>query len=105
MAKENISSVNKTLVNADYINLLWKNVNVLRNNTKICSQASKEVALEVNIDTIKYSFIHSSMALEYFVGHWSIFQVPNLLHSQKDSLHEGSVRSKAAMYTQNSTNT
>jgi hypothetical protein len=41
-------------MNADYIHFLWKNVNVLRNNTKIRAQVSKEVALEVNVDTVNF---------------------------------------------------
>jgi hypothetical protein len=50
-------------------------------------------------------FIHSSTALQPFVGPWSIFQVRNPLHSQYDSLDGGSARRKAATYTQDSINT
>jgi hypothetical protein len=78
MAKANIGSLNKTLVNADYINLPWKNANFLRNNTKIPAEASKEVALEVNVDTVKYSFIQQWLYIP-LLGPDTTFQFYNPL--------------------------
>jgi hypothetical protein len=40
-----------------------------------------------------------SMALEPFVGSWTLFQFLDLLHSRQDSLDGGSAGRKAATYT------
>jgi hypothetical protein len=45
------------------------------------------------------------MALQPFVGPWSLFQFLDLLRSQLDSLDGDSARSKATTYTQDNINT
>jgi hypothetical protein len=46
-------------------------------------------------------FIHSSMALQPFVGPWPLFQFRNPVYSRYNSLNGGSARRKAATYTYN----
>jgi hypothetical protein len=79
MAKANIGSLKTTLVNTDNINLLWKNINILKNNIKNRSHVSGEADLEVNIDKIKYSFINVSTTV---LRPWPLLQFRNTLHSQ-----------------------
>jgi hypothetical protein len=43
-------------------------------------------------------FIHSSVAVQPFVGPWPLFQFRNRIHIRKDSLDGGSARRKAATY-------
>jgi hypothetical protein len=45
------------------------------------------------------------MALQPFVGPWSLFQFLDPIHSRYDSLDGGSARCKAATYTQNNKHT
>jgi hypothetical protein len=45
------------------------------------------------------------MALQPFVGLWTLFQFLDSVHSRQDSMDEGSARHKASTYTQNNTNT
>jgi hypothetical protein len=51
------------------------------------------------------STIDLSMALQPFVGPWTLFKFLDLLHHRQDSLDGGSARRKAATCTQDSTNT
>jgi hypothetical protein len=52
------------------------------------------------------AFIHSSVALQPFVGPWPLLQFRNLfLHRRYDSLDEWSARRKATTCTQDNTNT
>jgi hypothetical protein len=39
------------------------------------------------------------VTLQPFLGHWPLFQFPNLLYSRYDSLEGGSAHHKAATYT------
>jgi len=48
------------LVCADEVNLLSKNINITRKNTKALLEASREVGLEVNAKKTKYIFVPSS---------------------------------------------
>jgi hypothetical protein len=47
--------------------------------------------------------IHSSMAVQPFVGPWSLFHICNPIHILYYSLDGGSARQKASTYTQNNT--
>jgi hypothetical protein len=46
------------LVCADEVNLLSKNINITRKNTKALLEASREVGLEVNAKKTKYISCH-----------------------------------------------
>jgi hypothetical protein len=52
----------------------------------------------------RQTYVSLSMALQPFVGPWSLFQFLIPIHSRYDSLGGGSARRKAATYTQDDTN-
>jgi hypothetical protein len=44
-----LNGTHQLLVYADDVNLLYKNINIMKKNAEIVSNASKEVGLEVNM--------------------------------------------------------
>jgi hypothetical protein len=52
-----INTVNQVLVRADDINLCGKNINTIKNNEEITSQARKEICLELDTLIDKHKFI------------------------------------------------
>jgi hypothetical protein len=66
-------------------------------------ETEADCSLKMSVPICK---IHSSMALQPFVGPWPLLQFRNpFLQRRKNSLEEWSVRRKAATYTQDNTNT
>jgi hypothetical protein len=56
------------LVYADNINLLGKNINIIKKSTEAILDASKEVCLEVYAETTKYMFVshHQSIGQNHY---------------------------------------
>jgi hypothetical protein len=49
-----LNGLNQVLASADGINLLRKNISIIKNDEKILIQVSKEICLKVNTDKTKY---------------------------------------------------
>jgi coproporphyrinogen III oxidase-like Fe-S oxidoreductase len=52
-----LNGTHQLLAYADYLNLLEDNIDTIKKNTETLIDASKEVGLEINVNTIKYMLL------------------------------------------------